>query len=139
MVEDKFQKAVSKQLQPVTKKEIDVKLDNMPKLTDVKKVDEFVPSKEEALGRIAMFLAKTEEEKILTDLDSRTVNLLTVLQGLAEYLNLGTYDKICKTYMRLRVSNKRLGRIELLEIAKAIREEPVTKLSRLRRFLGGIF
>lgn len=103
---------------------------------DLSKADEFQPTREEALGKIALQLAETKEEKILTDLDSRTINQLSILVGLAEQLNLKTYDKICKTYMRLRVSNKRLGRKELLEIARAVREEERNKLMRFRNFFG---
>jgi hypothetical protein len=99
--------------------------------------DMFQPSKEEALGKIALHLAETKDNKVLTDLDSRTINLLSILLGVSEQLNIETYKNICNTYMRLRVSNKRLGRKELLEIARAVREEgEIGKMSRLRRLFG---
>jgi len=100
------------------------------------KADTFQPTKEEALGQIALQLAETTDNKILTDLDSRMINSLTILMSISEQFDLETYNTICTTLLRLRVSNKRLGRKELLEIARAVREEPERKLSRLRRFLG---
>lgn len=101
---------------------------------EMSKMDEFQPTKEEALGKIALQLAETKDNKILTDLDSRTINQLSILLGISEQLEINTYENICKTYMRLRVSNKRLGRKELLEIAKAVREEEMNKMQRFRNF-----
>jgi hypothetical protein len=102
-----------------------------PKLSET---DEFQPTKEEALGKIALHLAETKDNKILTDLDSRTINELSILLGISEQLGIETYKNICHTYMRLRVSNKRLGRKELLEIAKSVREEEMNKMQRFRNF-----
>ena len=101
---------------------------------ELSKTDEFQPTKEEALGKIALQLAETKDNKILTDLDSRTVNQLSILLGISEQLGINTYENICKAYMRLRVSNKRQGRKELLEIAKAVREEELNKMQRFRNF-----
>jgi len=107
---------------------------NVIPVIEMSNADEFQPTKEEALGKIALQLAETKENKILTDLDSRTINQLSILVGLSEQLDIGTYLTICNTYMRLRVSNKRLGRRELLEIAKAVREEEMNKMQRFRNF-----
>jgi len=58
MVKDRFQKEVAKQLKPITRPEVDIKLDKLTRpdptlVTEVKKSDTFIMSKEEALGRIA--------------------------------------------------------------------------------------
>jgi hypothetical protein len=103
-------------------------------IIEMSKTDEFQPTKEEALGKIALQLAETKDNKILTDLDSRTINQLSILVGISDQLDIKTYQNICNTYMRLRVSNKRLGRKELLEIAKAVREEEMNKMQRFRNF-----
>jgi hypothetical protein len=102
-----------------------------PRLSET---DEFQPTKEEALGKIALQLAETKDNKILTDLDSRTINELAILLGISEQLDIETYKNICTAYMRLRVSNKRQGRKELLEIAKSVREEEMNKMQRFRNF-----
>ena len=99
-------------------------------------IDTFTPTKEEALGKIAMKLAETEDEKILTELKDEHIAKITSLLSVAEKYNIPIYEKICETFMRLKVSKDRKGRKELLEIAKAVRDEELGKMNKLKNLFG---
>ena len=99
-------------------------------------------SQEEAFAKIALILGETKNPKLLTELDDYEIKLASALFAVSE--NVSMHDvaeeemikKFLENFLKLRVSHKRQGRRELLEIAKSAREIPEQRFSRLRNIFG---
>lgn len=93
---------------------------------------------DEALAKVAMILAQTKEEKTLTELDDNEIKLCASLYAVADK----THDKMITSFLmnflRLRVSHKRQGRKELLEVARSGQQREELRSSRLKQFFGGL-
>jgi hypothetical protein len=83
-----------------------------------------------------MILANTKEPKLLTELDDYEVRLCAALQTVATETNNVMLSNFIRNFLQLRVSYKRKGRSELLELSKASRTEPEGRVSRLKQILG---
>jgi hypothetical protein len=95
-----------------------------------------VTTTDEALARVAMILATTKKKKLLTEIDEAEVVSLACLKVVAAKTKDSMLNDFCDNFMLLRVSKKRQGRKELLEIEKASRQMPEQRLGFLRRFFG---
>src|SRR3972149_3623506 len=106
---------------------------------DDKKEDagEEVLTTEEALAKVAMILAKTENPKLLTELSIEEIVSISVLASIAEKTENHMLKDFLNNFMYLKVSHQRKGRKELLDIAKSIREEPEKGFGRIRKLFGG--
>lgn len=95
-------------------------------------------SVDEALAKVAMMLGKTDDHKTLTELDDYELKLVAALYAVCEK----TKDKMILTFLlnflRLRVSYKRQGRKELLDVARSSTQREDMKVSRLRQFFSGV-
>lgn len=94
-------------------------------------------SVDEALGKVAMYLSKTENPKILSEVNDTEIRLAAALYSIAERVKDDMLKNFLDNFLYLRVSNKRKGREELLKIAQSVREMPESRLARLRSFFGG--
>jgi len=93
---------------------------------------------DEALAKVAMILASTKEPKTQTELDEPEIKALASLIVVAHTMKDAMLTKFCTEFMLLRVSKARKGRQELLDIARASREVPEHRLSRLKSLFSGI-
>lgn len=91
---------------------------------------------EEAFAKAVMILAETKQPKVLSEIDDAEVRYTASLFAVA----LATKNKMLLSFLDnfllLRVSYRRQGRKEILEIAKAKNQEPEQRLGRIRQFLG---
>jgi hypothetical protein len=81
-------------------------------------------SREEALAKVSLILARTENPKLLSDITITEVSLLTALHVVGDMLDFKILDVFGENFEMLRVSKERQGRKELLEIASEIRRQP---------------
>jgi len=81
-------------------------------------------SREEALAKVSLILARTENPKLLSDISITEVSLLTALHTIGDMLDFEILDTFSENFETLRVSKERQGRKELLEIASEIRRQP---------------
>jgi hypothetical protein len=81
-------------------------------------------SREEALAKVSLILARTENPKLLSDIRIEEVSLLTALHVVGDMLDFKILDTFSENFEMLRVSKDRQGRKELLEIASEIRRQP---------------
>ena len=95
-------------------------------------------SVDEALAKVAMFLGKTEDAITMTEIDDTEVKLCAALYAITEK----TRDKMIASFLlhflRLRVSYKRQGRKELLDVTRSSTQREDMKVSRLRQFFSGV-
>lgn len=100
-------------------------------------------SYDEALSRVALILAETRSPKLLSEIDDMEIRLCSALYAVSE--SVAMFDvhqekmilSFLNNFLQLRVSNKRLGRRELLEVAKSAKDIPEQRFSRLRSLFGG--
>lgn len=100
--------------------------------------DEDSITQEEAFAKIAMLLGKTSTPKILSELDDREIRLCAALYAVAEKAKDEMILSFLNNFLLLRVSNRREGRKELLEVAKSSNDREGGKLGRLKSFFGGV-
>lgn len=99
-------------------------------------------SQEEAFAKIALILAETKNPKLLTELDEYEIKLCAALFSVCEQLKLNNVGgdemltSFLDNFLKLRVSHRRLGRKELLEIARSAQQAPEQRFSRLRNIFG---
>ena len=80
---------------------------------------EDIISQEEALAKISMILAKTENPESLSDLPPDEIMDMTIIKTLGTRLESGLMLDMVKNYLLLRVSNKRQGRKEIIQVASS--------------------
>lgn len=85
-----------------------------------------------------MILAQTKTPITQTEIDEPEIKALASLHVVAEKMNDTMLKSFCTHFMLLRVSKSRRGRGELLDIARASRDVPEQKLSRLKSLFSGI-
>ena len=91
---------------------------------------------EESLAKVAMLLARTDNPKVLSEIDDKEIRLCASLLTVAERMNDKMISNFVNNFLLLRVSNRRKGRTELLEIARGVKEMPEQRFSRLRNLFG---
>lgn len=107
---------------------------NIPSV-DVSDQDENL-SVDEALAKVAMFLGKTEDHITMTELDDYELKLVAQLYAVCTKTKDVMITSFLLHFLRLRVSYKRQGRKELLEVARSSTQREDMKVSRLRQFFG---
>ena len=93
-------------------------------------------TQEEAFAKIGMILANTANPKLLTELDDLEIRNIAALWTVAEKTKNQMLLTFLTTFMQLRVSYKRKGRSELLELSKASRVEKEGAISRFKQMVG---
>jgi len=102
-------------------KEIELELPIVP-TEERTGIEEEVLSMEEALAKISMLLTREQKIKLLTELDDQEIRLIASTLSIAERFKLDFVKKFLHNFMLLRVSLRRKGRNEIIEIAKGIPE-----------------
>ena len=100
--------------------------------------DEDSITTEEAFAKVAMILAKSQNIKLMTELSDYQLNLCAMLYSIAEKTKNNMLETLLTNYLQLKVSNKRKGRGELLELAKQSRADRESRFTRLKQMLGGV-
>ena len=93
---------------------------------------------DEALAKVSMLLAKTENPKVLSEVSENEIKYCSALFSVAEKMKDEMQLDFLKNFLLLRVSKARKGRQELLQIAQSVRELPETRMNRLKTFFSGI-
>lgn len=106
---------------------------DMSKIT----IEEENLTSEEALARVSMILAKTDNPKLLTHLSHDEINLIAPLQTVADLRKIKYLQEFTKNFQLFRVSLERLGRREMLDIAGGVKHEP-EKIRGIRKLFGGL-
>lgn len=106
---------------------------DMSKIT----IEEENLTSEEALARVSMILAKSENPKLLSHLSHDEINQLAPLQTVADFKKLKHIQEFTHNFLQFRVSMERLGRREMLDIAGGVKHEP-EKVRGIRKLFGGL-
>lgn len=93
---------------------------------------------DEALAKVAMLLAKTENPKVQSEVNETEIRHCAALFVVAEKMQDTMLTSFLQNFLLLRVSKSRKGRSELLEIARAAREIPDQKMGRLKSLFQGL-
>lgn len=102
---------------------------------DIPQDDEGV-TMDEAFAKIAMILGETKRPKILSELDDYEIKLCAALYSVSEKTKNKLVSDFLDNFLLLRVSHHRQGRKELLEIAKAGRENSESRMNKLKQMIG---
>jgi hypothetical protein len=95
-------------------------------------------STNEALAKVAIFLGETRDEKTQTELEDYEIRLIASLFAVVETTKDKMIASFLLNFLRLRVSYKRQGRKELLDVARSSTQREDMKVSRLRQFFSGV-
>lgn len=101
------------------------------KLTSTEGED--IPTQDEAFAKTIAVFSETKQPDILTELNDNEIKLLTALLTLADYYNdqkPGSgriLELLAWNFMRLKVSKRRKGRLEIMKIAQASKEEQLQR------------
>jgi hypothetical protein len=85
-----------------------------------------ITTREEALSKVAILLADPERRKMMSEINKKQVIRLAKLLAVSEGLKAGypevssTLDRFVNEFLELMISNKRLGRKEILKIAASL-------------------
>src|SRR3972149_1730262 len=93
---------------------------------------------DEALARVSMLLAKTENPKVLSEVSENEIRLSASLFAVGEKMEDNMILSFLNNLLLLRVSKMRKGRGELLEIARSVRDMPESRLNKLKTLFSGI-
>jgi hypothetical protein len=91
---------------------------------------------DEALAKISILLAESKNPKLLSELSEHEIKLCAALYVIGNKFNDSMILDFLLNFLNLRVSLKRKGRDELLQIAKSAREYGDHRMSRLRNLLS---
>lgn len=89
-------------------------------------------TREEALAKVAMILARVENPKIMSELSLPEVSLISALQVYGEIYDFEAIKNFTNNFLQHRVSKDRMGRKEILEIASEVRRLPEKMMGGLR-------
>lgn len=105
----------------------------LPKIT----IEEENLTSEEALAKVSMILAKSENPKLLSHLSYNEISLLAPLQTISDIAKLKYFQTFINNFLQFRVSLERLGRREMLDIAGGVKHEP-EKVKGIRKLFAGL-
>ena len=94
-------------------------------MRDVKKEDyqqfqrDEILTPEEAQSKIALLLAETKEPKLMSELGAEEVKLVSALKTVADEVEAEMLKMFIDNFLQMRVSLKRQGRREILEVSRA--------------------
>ena len=96
---------------------------------------------EESMAKAVMLLGTVKGEhssKILSEVSDNEVRLCSALFVVAEKTNDTMLKNFLSAFLLLRVSKLRQGRKEILDIARASRDQSESRMSRIKSlFMGG--
>ena len=121
-----------KEMQHIPTKEeaVDISMD------DIRGSDEVI-SQEEALAKISMILARTDNPEALSDLNPNEIIDMAILKTLAQKYEMDYDSQLLKNfvqnYLVLQVSKRRKGRKEIIEVASS---NKVNQDDGRRKFFG---
>lgn len=95
-------------------------------------------SVDEALAKVAMLLANVKEPRVLSEVNEEEIKLCSALFVVANRMQDKMLADFLANFLLLRVSKKRKGRDELLQIAKSAREASTNMAGRLKNLLTGV-
>jgi len=113
-------------------KKVEMELPIIP--TEQKEIEEEVLSMEEALAKISILLTQVQRIKLLTELSDEEIRLIASILPICEQFKLDFVKSFVENFMLLRVSLKRKGRQEIVDLARQIPELS----EKLRSKLGKI-
>ncbi|MEM1544340.1 MAG: hypothetical protein QXD79_08255 [Candidatus Methanomethylicia archaeon] len=102
--------------------------------TEEKEIEEEVLSMEEALAKISILLTREEKIRMLTELDDQEIRLISSLLGVADRYGLDFVKCFVNNFMLLRVSLRRKGRGEIVNLAQQIPELTEKIKTKLGKF-----
>jgi len=74
---------------------------------------------EEAQSKIALLLAETESPDLMSEMGGEEIKLLSALQTVADQVDADILKNFIRNFLRMRVSLKRQGRKEILEVSRS--------------------
>jgi len=97
-----------------------------------------VSTTEEAMGKIIALLANEDKYKLITDVEHNEISNIAGLLAIADTYDITLLKNYLKNYLLLRISKKRLGRKEIVEmgIAKMQSSSQAGLLNRVKSVLG---
>jgi hypothetical protein len=97
-----------------------------------------VSTTEEAMGKIIALLANEDKYKLITDVEQNEISNIAGLLAIADTYDITLLKNYLKNYLLLRISKKRLGRKEIVEmgIAKMQSSSQAGLLNRVKSVLG---
>jgi len=97
-----------------------------------------VSTTEEAMGKIIALLANEDKYKLITDVEQNEISNIAGLLAIADTYDITLLKNYLKNYLLLRISKKRLGRKEIVEmgIAKMQSASQAGLLNRVKSVLG---
>lgn len=82
-----------------------------------------VVSSEEAKAKAIVSLTESKDPEVLTQLEDNEIKALSTLSTISSLYSISFLDKWINKFIRLRISLKRKGREEVVDIAKASGEQ----------------
>ena len=98
--------------------------------------DENILTTDEAFAKIVVELANTKNPEVLSDLSDDEIKYIAALSVVAEKTKDDMLTSFINKFLLLRVSRNRKGRLELLKVAQAAREQAQSRFSKLGNILG---
>jgi hypothetical protein len=98
-----------------------------------------VATSEEALGKIMALLANEDKYKLITELGDGEISHFAGLLAIADTYDIQLLKNYLKNYLLLRISKKRQGRKEIIEMGVARMREQGQQgvMNRFKSFFGG--
>jgi len=97
-----------------------------------------VSTTEEAMGKIIALLANEDKYKLITDIQYDEISTIAGLLAIADTYDIPLLKNYLKNFLLLRISNRRQGRKEIVEmgVAKVQSSAQAGMLNRVKSILG---
>jgi len=97
-----------------------------------------VSTTEEAMGKIIALLANEDKYKLITDIQYDEISTIAGLLAIADTYDITLLKNYLKNFLLLRISNRRQGRKEIVEmgVAKVQSSANAGMLNRVKSILG---
>lgn len=108
-----------------------------PEYEEIESADESeIITHDEALAKIALILAKAENKKMLSEVSDYEAKSFASLYAVSQRTENHMLKTFLDSVLELRVSLKRKGREEMMNIARAARKEDEMQLKIRKMFSG---
>lgn len=97
-----------------------------------------VSTTEEAMGKIIALLANEDKYKLITDIQYDEISTIAGLLAIADTYDIVLLKNYLKNFLLLRISNRRQGRKEIVEmgVAKVQSSANAGMMNRVKSILG---
>jgi len=97
-----------------------------------------VSTTEEAMGKIIALLANEDKYKLITDIQYDEISTIAGLLAIADTYDITLLKNYLKNFLLLRISNRRQGRKEIVEmgVAKVQSSANAGMMNRVKSILG---